>query len=61
MENFNNGLDKTIQTLNFLKLYTPQIEGILRKITKSEKYDEVDYELLERGLRKILLKKGKLN
>ena len=51
-------LHKTVETLNHLKLYTPTIERMLIEISKLSKEQIIDFGLLERGLRKVLLAKG---
>jgi polyphosphate kinase 2 len=60
MDNYelNSNFSKIIETLKFLKLYTKKIEQQLIGISEYSKYQVVNFELLERGLRKILLKKG---
>ena len=55
---FNVNLKRTVDTLQYLKLYSPQTERMLSAITKLAKAQVIDFALLERGLRKVLLKKG---
>jgi len=55
---FNVNLKRTVDTLQYLKLYSTQIEKMLSTITKLAKSQVIDFALLERGLRKVLLKKG---
>lgn len=54
----NTNLDRIVLTLKFLKLYSKKIERMLIDITDFSKSQIIDFGLLERGLRKILLKKG---
>lgn len=54
----NTNFSKIIEILKFFKLYTQKIETQLVAISEYSKYQVVNFELLERGLRKILLKKG---
>jgi polyphosphate kinase 2 len=54
----NPNLDKTIEILKYLKLYKGPIEKMLLDISKKAKNQIIDFGLLERGLRKVLLKKG---
>lgn len=54
----NINLDRMILTLKFLKLFTSRIEKMLMDISQFAKNRVVDFGLLERGLRKRLLKKG---
>lgn len=67
MENFNNkvkinlGLKRTLDALTFLKLYNTKVSNILREISELSENQIFDFELMERGLRKILLKKGDKN
>jgi polyphosphate kinase 2 len=51
-------LDRIVLTLKFLKLYNPRMEKMLMDITDFAKKQVIDFGLLERGLRKRLLKKG---
>lgn len=57
----NVNLKKIVQTLEFLKLYSPSIEKMLIDLTNLAKEQIIDFSLLERGLRKVLLKKGDKN
>lgn len=54
----NANLDRIILTLKFLKLYNPRLEKMLIDISDFSKNQVIDFGLLERGLRKRLLKKG---
>ena len=54
----NVNLKKVVDTLTFLKLYNKKIEGLLWKISKLSEDRIIDFEMVDRGLRKILLKKG---
>lgn len=57
----NVNLKKIVQTLEFLNLYSSPIEKMLIDISNLSKEQIIDFGLLERGLRKILLKKGDKN
>jgi polyphosphate kinase 2 len=54
----NINLRKTVDILRYLKLYDKTIENMLMDISYIAKNQVIDFGLLERGLRKILLKKG---
>jgi len=54
----NVNLKKIVDTLTFLKLYSGKIEKMLMDISFIAKSQIIDFDLMERGLRKILLKKG---
>ena len=54
----NINLRQTVDILNYLKLYNKTIEKMLMEISVLAKEQVIDFGLLERGLRKILLKKG---
>ena len=54
----NLNLKKTVETLNYLKLYSDQIENMLIEISNLAKSQVIDFDMFNRGLRKILLKKG---
>jgi polyphosphate kinase 2 len=54
----NINLRKTVDILKYLKLYNKTIENMLMEISVLAKEQVIDFGLLERGLRKILLKKG---
>ena len=54
----NINLGKTVEILKYLRLYNKSIEKMLMEITVLSKNQIIDFGLLERGLRKILLKKG---
>lgn len=54
----NINLRKIVETLSFLKLYSGPIEKMLMDITTLSKDMIIDFDMMERGLRKILLKKG---
>ena len=54
----NNNLRKTVDILKYLKLYNKTMENMLMEISYLAKEQVIDFGLLERGLRKILLKKG---
>lgn len=51
-------LKKTVEILEFLKLFSNKIEKMLIDISSFAKKQVIDFDLLERGLRKVLLKKG---
>ena len=54
----NSNLNKFVDTLEYLRLYSPTINKMLLDISKFAKDQIIDFELMERGLRKRLLKKG---
>jgi hypothetical protein len=54
----NVNLRKTVEVLKYLKLYTSLIETLLMDISVLSKSQIIDFGLLERGLKKVLLKKG---
>ena len=54
----NVNLRKTVEVLKYLKLFTPLIESLLMDISVLSKSQIIDFGLLERGLKKVLLKKG---
>lgn len=54
----NMNLDRVVLTLRFLKLFSPKIEKMLVDISDFAKNQVIDFGMLERGLRKRLLKKG---
>jgi len=54
----NVNLKKVVDTLNFLKLYNKKIEKMLMDISLLAKTQIIDFDLVERGLRKVLLIKG---
>jgi polyphosphate kinase 2 len=57
----NVNLKNVVQTLEFLKLYNTSIEKMLIDLSNLAKEQIIDFNMLERGLRKILLKKGDKN
>lgn len=57
----NSELNRVIETLTFLKLYNSKISNLLQEITVLSENQVFDYQFMERGLRKILLKKGDKN
>jgi hypothetical protein len=54
----NVNLKKTVEVLQYLKLYNNSIEKMLMDISGFAKERIIDFGLLERGLKKVLLKKG---
>jgi hypothetical protein len=54
----NVNLRKTVDVLKYLKLYNQSIENLLMNITVMSKSQIIDFGLLERGIKKVLLKKG---
>lgn len=54
----NRNLDQIVLTLKFLKLYDNQLEKMLIDISNFAKSQIIDFGMLSRGLRKVLLKKG---
>lgn len=57
-QKINPNLQKTINTLEYLHLHTKKVDNMLRAISVFSKSQVIDFDMLERGLRKILLKKG---
>ena len=57
----NVNLKNIVQTLEFLKMYSQSIEKMLIDLSEISKGQIIDFGMLERGLRKILLKKGDKN
>jgi len=57
-KSMNVNLKKTVDTLNYLKLYSEKIENMLIEISDLAKSQVIDFDMFNRGLRKILLKKG---
>ncbi len=57
-KHLNINLSKSVEALRYLKIYNPTIERMLIEITNLAKEQIIDFGLLERGLRKVLLKKG---
>lgn len=54
----NVNLRKTVDVLKYLKLYNQSIENLLMNISVMSKSQIIDFGLLERGIKKVLLKKG---
>jgi hypothetical protein len=54
----NVNLKSFVETLQFLKLYGGKIEKMLMDISKFATNQIIDFEIMNRGLRKVLLKKG---
>jgi polyphosphate kinase 2 len=54
----NVNLRQTVDILKYLKLYSSKVEKMLMEISYLAKEQIIDFGLIERGLRKILLKKG---
>ena len=54
----NVNLRQTVDILKYLKIYTKTVEKMLMEISVLAKEQIIDFHLIERGLRKILLKKG---
>ena len=57
-DQMNINLKKVVEILNFLKIYNKKMEKMLIDISSFAKDQIIDFGLLERGLRKRLLKKG---
>lgn len=55
----NRNLRSVVETLQFLKLYGNKIEKMLMDISDFANTQIIDFELMNRGLRKVLLKKGR--
>lgn len=54
----NPNLKKSIDTLKYLKLFNNKIENMLKAISVLSKSQIIDFDMMERGIRKVLLKKG---
>lgn len=54
----NVNLKSFIETVQFLKLFSPKIEKMLMDISKFAAKQIIDFDMMNRGLRKVLLKKG---
>lgn len=54
----NINLRQTVDILKYLKIYSKVVEKMLMEISYLAKEQIIDFHLIERGLRKILLKKG---
>lgn len=54
----NPNLSKSVSTLEYLKILTPKISNMLKAVSVLAKSQVIDFDMLERGIRKILLKKG---
>jgi len=54
----NVDLRKTVDVLKYLKILNQSIENLLMDISNLSKSQIIDFGLLERGLKKVLLKKG---
>jgi polyphosphate kinase 2 len=57
-EQMNINLRKTIEVLKYLKVYNKKIEKMLMEVTNLSTSQIIDFHLLERGLKTVLLKKG---
>lgn len=54
----NRNLRGVVETLQFLKLYGNKIEKMLMDISDFANNQIIDFDMMNRGLRKVLLKKG---
>ena len=54
----NVNLRKTVEVLKYLKLFNQSIENLLIDISNLSKSQIIDFGFLERGVKKVLLKKG---
>jgi polyphosphate kinase 2 len=54
----NVNLKSFVETLQFLKLYSSRIERMLMDISDFANNQIIDFDMMNRGLRKVLLKKG---
>lgn len=54
----NMNLKKFVHALEVMKLYSPTIEKMLMDLSKLAEAQIIDFDLMERGLRKVILKKG---
>ena len=57
-DDLNLNLNKIIDTLNFLNLSSQKVKNMLKAISDLSESQIIDFGLLERGVRKVLLKKG---
>ena len=57
-EQMNVNLRKPVEVLKYLRLYSKNIEKMLIEITNMATSQIIDFHLLERGLKTVLLKKG---
>lgn len=54
----NRNLKSFVETLQFLKIYNNKIERMLMDVSRISSDQIIDFDLMNRGLRKVLLKKG---
>ena len=54
----NVNLKSFVETLQFLKLYGGKIEKMLMDISHFATNQIIDFDIMNRGLRKVMLKKG---
>lgn len=54
----NPNLSKSVETLQFLGLFSRKLENMLLALSFLSKSQVIDFDMLERGIRKTLLKKG---
>ncbi len=54
----NLNLKSFVETLQYLKLYNNKIEKMLMDITNFANNQIIDFDMMNRGLRKVLLQKG---
>ena len=57
-QSMNVNLKNSVETLKYLKLYSDKMETMLMEISSLAKTQVIDFDMFNRGLRKILLKKG---
>jgi len=57
-QQMNVNLKKAVEVLKYLRLYSKNIEKMLVEITTMGTSQIIDFHLLERGLKTVLLKKG---
>lgn len=54
----NKNLKSFVETLQYLKLYSVKIEKMLMDISHFATNQIIDFDIMNRGLRKVMLKKG---
>lgn len=54
----NKNLKSFVETLQYLKLYSVKIEKMLMDISHFPTNQIIDFDIMNRGLRKVMLKKG---
>lgn len=57
-QKMNSNLQKSVNTLQYLRLFSKKTENMLKAISVLAKSQVIDFDMLERGIRKTVLKKG---